>query len=145
MINLKNRWVRSRNCVWLVTWFCYQLIAKPGNKTDTVSWPDPDVVSTHKCGWVTQNENQTIMLLIFTFSLRYSLWHQKVPQLHLWNITVQCTWRYLMDEINWIHINVWGKDICGHMVWNNNVERQVNIIMAVQFSQNMEGGSVFTP
>ena len=32
---------RSLNCGWLVTWFCYQLIAKPGNKTDTVSWPDP--------------------------------------------------------------------------------------------------------
>ena len=34
-------WVRSRNCDCLVTWFCYQLIAKPGNKTATVSWPDP--------------------------------------------------------------------------------------------------------
>ena len=34
-------WVRSRNCGCLVTWFCYQLIAKPGNKTATVSWPDP--------------------------------------------------------------------------------------------------------
>ena len=34
-------WVRSRNCVCLVTWFCYQLIAKPGNKTATVPWPDP--------------------------------------------------------------------------------------------------------
>ena len=33
-------WVRSRNCVCLVTWFCYQLIAKPGNKTDSfVTWP----------------------------------------------------------------------------------------------------------
>ena len=38
------RWVRSRNCGCLVTWFCYQLIAKPGNKTATVPWPDPDVV-----------------------------------------------------------------------------------------------------
>ena len=28
-------WVRSRNCGCLVTWFCYQLIAKPGNKTAT--------------------------------------------------------------------------------------------------------------
>ena len=36
-------WVRSRNCGCLVTWFCYQLIAKPGNKTATVSWPDPYV------------------------------------------------------------------------------------------------------
>ena len=34
-------WVRSRNCGCLVTWFCYQLIAKPGNKTAAVSWPDP--------------------------------------------------------------------------------------------------------
>ena len=34
-------WVRSRNCVCLVTWFCYQLIAKPGNKTATLPWPDP--------------------------------------------------------------------------------------------------------
>ena len=34
-------WVRSRNCGSLVTWFCYQLIAKPGNKTAAVSWPDP--------------------------------------------------------------------------------------------------------
>ena len=34
-------WVRSHNCGCLVTWFCYQLIAKPGNKTATVVWPDP--------------------------------------------------------------------------------------------------------
>ena len=32
---------RSWNCGCLVTWFCYQLIAKPGNKTAAVSWPDP--------------------------------------------------------------------------------------------------------
>ena len=34
-------WVRSWNCGCFVTWFCYQLIAKPGNKTAAVSWPDP--------------------------------------------------------------------------------------------------------
>ena len=33
----------SRNCGFLVTWFCYQLIAKPGNKTATVPWPDPSI------------------------------------------------------------------------------------------------------
>ena len=42
-------WVRSRNCGCLVTWFCYQLIAKPGNKTATVSWPDPYIIG-HLCG-----------------------------------------------------------------------------------------------
>ena len=35
------KWVRSWNCDCPVTWFCYQLIAKPGNRTTTVPWPDP--------------------------------------------------------------------------------------------------------
>ena len=34
-------WVRSQKCVCLVTWFCYQLIVKPGNKTAAPPWPDP--------------------------------------------------------------------------------------------------------
>ena len=37
----KYIWVRSRNRGSLVTWFCYQMIAKPGNKIATVSWPEP--------------------------------------------------------------------------------------------------------
>ena len=41
---IKFIWVRSRNCGCLVTWFCYQLIAKPGNKTAAVPWPDPYAV-----------------------------------------------------------------------------------------------------
>ena len=63
-------WVRPRNCGCLVTWFCYQLIAKPGNKTVTVSWPDPYAliynssclmhcgrcsVYTHACSWPMHN------------------------------------------------------------------------------------------
>ena len=39
-------WVRSQNCGCLVTWFCYQLIAKPGNKTATVARSDPYAVYT---------------------------------------------------------------------------------------------------
>ena len=42
-------WVKSRNCGCLVTWFCYQLIAKPGNKTATASWPDPYIVTCYSC------------------------------------------------------------------------------------------------
>ena len=34
-------WVRARRCSCLVTWFCYRMIAKPGNKTAAASWPDP--------------------------------------------------------------------------------------------------------
>ena len=33
-------WVRSQNWGCLVTWFYYQLIAKPGDKTASVPWPD---------------------------------------------------------------------------------------------------------
>ena len=32
---------KTGNCGCIVAWFCYQLIAKPGNKTATVPWPDP--------------------------------------------------------------------------------------------------------
>ena len=45
----QNRWVRSWNCGCLVTWFCCQLIAKPGNKTATVSWPYPDYAELGHC------------------------------------------------------------------------------------------------
>ena len=34
-------WVRSQRFGCLVTWFCYHLIAKPGNKTAASSRPDP--------------------------------------------------------------------------------------------------------
>ena len=34
-------WVRSRRWGCLVTWFCYQMIAKPGNRTSPPPWPDP--------------------------------------------------------------------------------------------------------
>ena len=32
-------WVGLRSCGCLVTWFWYQMIAKPGNKTATPPWP----------------------------------------------------------------------------------------------------------
>ena len=35
--------VRLWRCGCLVTWFCYQLIVKPGNKTAAPSWLDPYV------------------------------------------------------------------------------------------------------
>ena len=39
-------WVKSWRCGCLVTWFCYQMIAKPGNKTATPSWPELYTVNT---------------------------------------------------------------------------------------------------
>ena len=57
-----NWWVRSRNCGCLVTWFCYQLIAKPGNKRATVLWPDP----------YEQKSNDSFVILVFQFGERLS-------------------------------------------------------------------------
>ena len=47
MLNVK--WVRSQNCGCLVTWFCYQLIAKPGNKAAAVPCPGPYHFSRQYC------------------------------------------------------------------------------------------------
>ena len=45
--NTQSIFVRSWRCGCLVTWFCYQLIAKPGNNTVTPPWPGPYRISTH--------------------------------------------------------------------------------------------------
>ena len=37
----ENCMSQTWRCGCLVTWFCCQLIAKPGNKTAAPSWPDP--------------------------------------------------------------------------------------------------------
>ena len=38
-------WIRSRRCGCLVTWFCYQLIAKPEEESRTfVTWPNWSLV-----------------------------------------------------------------------------------------------------
>ena len=75
-------WVRSRNCGCLVTWFCYQLIAKPGNKTATVSWPDPYFVGhTVFCKLLrplhlfTVPQNCYQITSTFTQCFRISLWY----------------------------------------------------------------------
>ena len=39
--SMEHIWVRSQRFSCLVTWFCYQLIAKPGNKRVAPSWPEP--------------------------------------------------------------------------------------------------------
>ena len=90
-------WVRSWNCGCLVTWFCYQLIAKPGNKTATVSWSDPyEIVSASMCWWprilaiCTPGEDITAFMIqvhstsychFITITL-YNTWQAK-PSVHL--------------------------------------------------------------
>ena len=69
MLNIRRHvlyyiWVRSRNCGCLVTWFCYQLIAKPGNKTVAVSWPDPyDFIKIMKVDKFTVKKHKKLPIL----------------------------------------------------------------------------------
>ena len=53
-LNVDWIWVRSQKYVSLVAWFCYQLIAKPGNKTATPSWPDPYYLWISIMNFITQ-------------------------------------------------------------------------------------------
>ena len=70
-------WVRSRNCGCLVTWFCYQLIAKPGNKTAAVSWPDPYIepciLNSHTYQHVTSRYITLLPFLILSDPPRFIL------------------------------------------------------------------------
>ena len=43
-----HKWIRSWSWGYLVTWFCYQLIAKPGNNIATPPWPEP-YIYTYIC------------------------------------------------------------------------------------------------
>ena len=71
--------VRSQRCSCLVTWFCYQLIAKPGNKTAAVSWPDPYThhhcrVCCHEIIVTVNGSNYKLKRLFFCFfAQKYSL------------------------------------------------------------------------
>ena len=83
-------WVRSRNCGCLVTWFCYQLIAKPGNKTATVLWPDPDIVVCYGqhhlsiCLYITPPISFSILQDTIFYQLKLCLSH---PYSHiLWKL-----------------------------------------------------------
>ena len=66
-------WVRSRNCGCLVTWFCYQLIAKPGNKTATFPWPDPYRVEPLCRDWKNLSKTKFCLndVLVWSLSLGY--------------------------------------------------------------------------
>ena len=73
--------VRSPNCGCLVTWFCYLMIAKPGNKTATVSWPDPYVEYM-------QRIMHTVSWCCFVLSVARSIFTTSPPMEQPWRIWV---------------------------------------------------------
>ena len=79
-------WIRSWNCGCPVTWSCYQLIAKLGNKTATATWPDP-YSNDFKCNnkrWFLINEpivehNIVPAASHFFRSLIWNEWYLNLP------------------------------------------------------------------
>ena len=97
----QNIRVRSRNCGCLVTWFCYQLIAKPGNKTAAVSWPHPyDVTVPYLLTvdwliiiwkWTLPIMSKLLKLFNFMWKCYGIFWVYACEVLsHSWNSTLLC-------------------------------------------------------
>ena len=87
-------WVRSWRCSCLVTWFCYQMIAKPGNKTAAPSWPDSYIPSPVESTHPMSAKNSCN--LFFPFMVHTRNLHAMVGVWHILSNNVQ--WRY---NTNW--------------------------------------------
>ena len=86
-------WVRSRNWGCLVTWFCYQLIAKPGNKTAAVSWPDP---------YASVNLPSLVQIMVQWFGS----WSVPSHYLnHCWNIVILILRNKLKYQMKFMHFH----------------------------------------
>ena len=96
-------WVSSWRCACLVTWFCYQMIAKPGNNTGPPSsWPDPYGVS-----FLSSNLIWSSLLLLCCVISCYIGQRYNETQLN-YNISQElCTtfaWRFILfccDLVKW--------------------------------------------
>ena len=88
VLKKKTMWVRSSRGACLVTWFCYQMIAKPGNKT-FVTWPMyihpsvwPNHTIRHRITWSTLFQLMTCCLVapshyLSQFSIKGVLWYSQ--------------------------------------------------------------------
>ena len=124
------KWVRSRRCSCLVTWFCYQLIAKPGNKTAAPSWPDPyvytDGLMQARCYSIANAQelsvsctNPSIYMYVYVYiyikmiqtSLNYWM-HHNVIQMHNLYATIWNSWR--VNVLSWRKIPIYfGANLSG--------------------------------
>ena len=115
----------SRNCGCLVTWFCYQLIAKPGNNTAAVLWHDPYTCRSHCFHGVHASKyieapHVHIAYLIWGsirwLTARLSIFHRKRGHFRyptLWAMSCYCTFANYLVTYGyklWWHI-----PICGHL------------------------------
>ena len=118
-------------CGCLVTWFCYQLIAKPGNKTATVPWPDP---------YVKMLENSAVLAEVY-FSTSHcqlkmqrclsEIWHHWLRHwLLIWFILVPHTIRLYYLWVNKIYLfhnifpKYWISDNTLHVCKRSDIPRK---------------------
>ena len=93
--NVYNIWARSRRCGCLVTWFCYHLIAKPGNKTAASSCPEP-YICFH---WVSKPLPLTTVMLVqlsnmYLLILNYNNMKSAGPVADIYNLVISyLIWR----------------------------------------------------
>ena len=124
-------WVRSGNCGCLVTWFCYQLIAKPCNKTDAVSWPEPFVLVTYIFFTVTINTHNhgygTLLQTLCIFN-SFPPW-TKWPPFHRWHFQM-----HFHNGNVWILFKIPLKFV--PKVWIDNIPALVQIMAWHQPSNN---------
>ena len=82
-------WVRSRRWACLVTWFCYHLIAKPGDKTGKPSFPDPYIRLSSYVGLWVFVKYQTIIRLILSNHIWLFLYHFISPYVHMHHLAAK--------------------------------------------------------
>ena len=73
-------WVRSRKWGCLVTWFCYHMIAKLGNKTAAPLWLNPhktmqDMLICQLCPWFPIERILTTYSCQFSTEERHEMWN----------------------------------------------------------------------
>ena len=83
-------WVRSRRSGCLFTWFCNQLITKPGNKTTAPSWSDP-CTCVNKC--------IPIFHICEHFNLYLSIVLNLLTHYHLWSFGSTMTINLLFVDV----------------------------------------------
>ena len=106
-------WVRSRRCSSLVTWFCYHLIAKPGNKTAAPSWPDPLYICGTRPQWVRCETNYD-RIYFFSLSELNLLPHCEARCDIIYLSKTIIDWQYIScaNTSDWFWWTSWSGVIC---------------------------------
>ena len=106
-------WVRSPYSGCLVTWFCYQLIEKEGNRTAIDPWPHPYNMfsNTHKRYQVVHKwAHDMCPFLVLVHSLHFSIFlqntHKRHPIAHTkvkYAVSAYFTFVWVMRCLSWGH------------------------------------------